>query len=131
MHPRRIGSLLAPLCVAIALAGCSAGPPPQAVTLCDLPLYPQRLVQLDAEAGVRPDGRVVVVDARCAAIRIELRLTGAAARFGLEERLKKSSQGLASPAGVRLPVRLTGVYTGPPDGSWFTAESIAELPGAP
>jgi hypothetical protein len=113
--------------LAIALAACSGAAPPMATTLCDLPIYPQRLVQLEAQVGVRPDGRVVIVDAKCPAIRIDLRLTGAAARAGFEERLKKTSAGLADPASVRLPAKLTGVFTGPPGGSFFTAEAIVEL----
>ncbi len=116
---------LAPL--AIVLAACSGAPQPLATTLCDLPIYPQRLVQLEAQVGVRPDGRVVILDAQCPAIRIDLRLTGAAARAGFEEKLKKSSDGLADPASVRLPAKLTGVFTGPPGSTYFTAEAIVEL----
>lgn len=112
---------------ALLFAACSSGPQPLNTTVCDLPLYPQRSLQLDAQVGTERDGRAVIVDARCPAIRIGLRLTGAAARAGLEDRLKKASEGLVDPASVRLPVRLTGVYTGPPEGSYFTAETVIEL----
>ena len=130
MVDRNLNILPAPARVAalaILLAACSSGPQPLSTTVCDLPLYPQRLVQLDTQVGTQRDGRAVLVDARCPAIRIELRLTGAAARAGLDERLKKASAGLADPAAVRLPATQTGVYTGPPAGSFFTAEAIAEL----
>jgi hypothetical protein len=69
----------------------------------------------------------MLMDARCPAIRIELRLTGAAARSGFDDRLKQAAEGLADPSTVRLPAVLTGVYTGPPAGSYFTAEAIAEV----
>jgi len=124
IRPLRLGTLAA---LAILFVGCSTGPQPLGTTLCDLPLYPQRLVQLETQVGSERDGSAVMVDARCPAIRIELRLTGAAARAGLDERLKKASEGLSDPASVRLPVKLTGVYTGPPDGSYFTAETVAEI----
>jgi hypothetical protein len=130
MNPRVVIDQLrlAPIAaLAMLLTACSGGPQPLGTTLCDLPLYPQRLLQLDAQVGAERDGRAVIVDARCPAIRIELRLTGAAARAGFDERLKKASAGLSDPASVRLPVKLTGVYTGPPDGSYFTAEAVVEL----
>jgi hypothetical protein len=115
------------LILAGLVAACSSNPQPLTTTLCDLPIYPQRLVQLDAQVGVQPDGRAMLMDASCPAIRIELRLTGAAAHSGLDARLKKASEGLSDPASVRLPATLSGVYTGPPAGSYFTAETVAEV----
>lgn len=109
------------------MSSCSSGPTPLTTNLCELPIYPQRLVQLEAQIGSARDGRVMLLDARCPAIRIELRLTGAAARSGFDDRLKQAAEGLADPSTVRLPAVLTGVYTGPPAGSYFTAEAIAEV----
>lgn len=123
-RPLRIATLAA---MSLLLGACSAGRPPLSTTLCDLPIFPQRLVQMEAQIGTASDGRALVLDARCPAIRIELRLTGAAARAGLDERLKRAADSLADPATVRLPVTLTGVYTGPPAGSYFTAEAVTEI----
>jgi hypothetical protein len=111
--------------VAVLAACTEAGTAPLSVSVCDLARYPQRLVQVKAEVRLRSDGQAVISDASCAAERIELRLTGAAAHAGLEAALKTA---LADGADkVRMPVSLTGVYAAAPD-AFFTAEALVMAP---
>jgi hypothetical protein len=120
--------LTAPVLAALVavLAACTeSGTAPLSVSVCDLAQYPQRLVQLKAEVRLRNDGQAVISDAGCATERIELRLTGAAVRAGLEAALKTA---LAAGADkVRVPVSLTGVYAAAPD-AFFTAEALVIAP---
>jgi hypothetical protein len=94
-------------------------------TVCELARFPQRLVAIGAEVRLRSDGQAVISDANCAAVRIELRLIGAAAHAGLEEALKTALA--AGVDGVRISVSITGVYTTAPEVS-FTAETLTIAP---
>jgi hypothetical protein len=118
---RRTPSLLLLIATTGLLAGCARpGAQPTATTVCDLPQNAQRLVRLQAEVGVRSDGHAVISDANCPSKRYELRLTGVAARSGLEPQLQAAP---TDAAGARhLPVIVTGVYDG-----GFTAETLQVL----
>lgn len=121
---RRTSSALALAAATGLLTSCGQqGAQPLATTVCDLPQNPQRLVRLSAEVGVRSDGHAVIGDASCPSRRVELRLTGAAARGDLESQLKAAP---TDASGARhLPVIVTGVYDG-----GFVAETL-QVAGAP
>jgi hypothetical protein len=119
-------AIIVPVLASLAACGLQRAAP-LVSTVCELPLHPQRLVQISAEVRLRSDGQAVISDASCAAERIELRLTGAAAHAGLERALKTA---LAAGAdNVRVPVYLTGVYAALRE-AYFTAESLTIAPAA-
>jgi hypothetical protein len=92
--------------------------------------YAQRMVQIDAEIRVDPDGRTVIGDARCAGTKIELRLTEAAARAGAAEQLMAAARSAASNGKPSVPAKLTGVYANTATSAYFIAENISGLPAS-
>ena len=101
---------------------------PIATTVCELPAYAQRMVQLDAEISVDRDGRTVIGDARCATTKIELQLSAAATRAGAAEQLEAAAQSATSSGKPSFSAKLTGVFTHATTGTYFIAESISGLP---
>ena len=102
--------------------------PPVATTVCELPTYVQRMVQVDAEISVDAGGRTVIGDAHCATTKIELRLSEAASRAGAAAQLKAAAQRAVSSGNPSIPVKLTGVFTNESTAAYFIAESIAGHP---
>lgn len=110
------------------LSACSQSTPiPVETTVCDLSSHVQRLVEVEAEISVDARGRTVIGDRRCDTELIELQLSGAAARAGVEGQLKAASLNAASSGKSTIPVKLTGVYTQASTGDYFIAESVSGL----
>jgi hypothetical protein len=103
---------------------------PASATVCELSSHVQRLVQVDAEVSVDATGHTVIGDARCATLKFELQLSGAASRAGAAEQLRTASQQAASSGKSTIPVRLSGVFTQATTGAYFVADSISGLPAA-
>jgi hypothetical protein len=111
------------------LAACAPAPqPPLATTVCDLPANADRTVQIDATVSVDAEGKTLISDARCSATQIELRLSESGSRAGGAEQLKSAAQQAAGSGSSSFPIRLTGVYTRDPAGSYFIADSVSAAP---
>ena len=129
MHTRSDSSsirLTSTLCwLPFLLSACGQAPQsPLATTVCDLAAHAQRSVQIDAVVVVDADGRTLISDAHCAASKVELQLSAAAARAGADQRLRAAAQRAVSSGGTNIPVRLTGVYTQTASGAVFIADSV-------
>ena len=85
-------------------------------------------MQIDASVSVDSEGKTLIGDARCPATQVELRLSTAAARAGAAGQLKSAAQQAVSAGNSRFPVRLTGVYTSAPSGTYFVADSVSTAP---
>jgi hypothetical protein len=119
--------------VLIALLGlltaCSERKPaPLTTSVCELSMYAQRAVQIDAEISAGPGGVPLIGDPRCPTTKVELRLSGAATRAGAEEQLKAAAQRATGSGSQSFPARLSGVFTNATTGDYFIAESFSELP---
>ena len=111
------------------LTACSQAPQtPLATTVCELPAHAQRTVQIDATVSVDSEGKTLISDSDCPATQLELRLSTAASRAGAAEQLKSAAQQAVSAGNSRFPVRLTGVYTSAPAGTYFVADSVSAAP---
>jgi len=111
------------------LTACSQAPPtPLATTVCDLPAHAQRTVQIDAAVSVDSEGKALISDTNCLTTQIELRLSTAASRAGAAEQLKSAAQQAVSSGNKSFPIRLTGVYTSAPSGTYFVADTVSAAP---
>jgi len=124
---RRVEFALAAL-VAL-LTACSPSPQtPLATTVCDLPAHAQLTVQIDATVSVDSEGKTLISDAQCPATQVELRFSTAASRAGAAEQLKSAARQAVSAGNSRFPIRLTGVYTNAPSGTYFVADNVSAAP---
>jgi hypothetical protein len=108
------------------LAACSQSPPtPLATTVCDLPAHAQRTVQVDATVSVDSEGTTLISDPTCPATQVELRLSAVGSRAGAGEQLKSAAKAAVGSGHASFPIRLTGVYTSAPTGTYFVADSVS------